>query len=156
MAGCTEVSVQQSFPTIFATNDGRTPTLGPKIMHRSVLPIFYCQIPSEKGGGSVTERIQYQFTKFRLNLGFLIFRIYILTYTVLIIRVYVYAHIIYIRMYVYVCACFFVHMNVHLVVSGVTFLVRYTNMCSSVVYYTLDFSLSEHVFTGVSKAYKIL
>ena len=58
VAGCTEVSVQQLFPTIFATNDGRTPTLGPKIMHRSILPIFYCQIRSEKGGGSVTKRIQ--------------------------------------------------------------------------------------------------
>ena len=55
MAGCTEVSVQYLFPTIFATNDGRTPTLGPKIMHRSFL---YCQIRTEKGGGSVTKRIQ--------------------------------------------------------------------------------------------------
>ena len=41
--------------TIFATNGG---TLGPKIMQRSILPILYCQIRSEKGGGSVTKRIQ--------------------------------------------------------------------------------------------------
>ena len=27
-------------------------------MQRSILPIFYCQIQSEKGGGSVTKRIQ--------------------------------------------------------------------------------------------------
>ena len=27
-------------------------------MHRSILPIFYCQIRTEKGGGSVTKRIQ--------------------------------------------------------------------------------------------------
>ena len=27
-------------------------------MHRSILPIFYCQIRTEMGGGSVTKRIQ--------------------------------------------------------------------------------------------------
>ena len=27
-------------------------------MHRSILPIFYCQIRTEKGGGCVTKRIQ--------------------------------------------------------------------------------------------------
>ena len=43
---------------IFATNDGRTPTLGPKIMQRSILPIFYCQIQSQSGRGSVTKRIR--------------------------------------------------------------------------------------------------
>ena len=30
VVSCTEVSVPYLFPTIFATNDGRTPTLGPK------------------------------------------------------------------------------------------------------------------------------
>ena len=57
MVGCTEVSALQLFPTIFATNDSRTLTLDPKIMQISILPIFYCQIQSKKGGGNVTKRI---------------------------------------------------------------------------------------------------